>query len=298
MKRFRLTLRQRDNLVGYMFILPFVIGFILFILSPVIQSIILSINDVKITQTGFETIYIGFENYHFALRVHADFLRELVEVMGLMLLNVFWIIVFSFFAALLLNQNFRGRLIFRVIFFLPVVMAAGVILQLEVQDYMMGVIGGEVQQTYSFVNYETLRALLMQLQIPEVFMENIAKAVDSIPTIVNASGIQILIFLAGLQSIPPSLYEASQVEGATAWENFWLITFPMVSPLIMTNVVYTVIDFFVSQSNTLVQLIRNTTFQGAGFGVSSAMSWIYFVSICLILGVIFLIFNRLVFYNE
>ncbi len=281
-----------------MFILPFVIGFILFILSPVIQSIILSINDVKITQTGFETIYIGFENYHFALRVHADFLRELVEVMGLMLLNVFWIIVFSFFAALLLNQNFRGRLIFRVIFFLPVVMAAGVILQLEVQDYMMGVIGGEVQQTYSFINYETLRALLMQLQIPEVFMENIAKAVDSIPTIVNASGIQILIFLAGLQSIPPSLYEASQVEGATAWENFWLITFPMVSPLIMTNVVYTVIDFFVSQSNTLVQLIRNTTFQGAGFGVSSAMSWIYFASICLILGVIFLIFNRLVFYNE
>lgn len=177
-------------------------------------------------------------------------------------------------------------------------MAAGVILQLEVQDYMMGVIGGEVQQTYSFINYETLRALLMQLQIPEVFMENIAKAVDSIPTIVNASGIQILIFLAGLQSIPPSLYEASQVEGATAWENFWLITFPMVSPLIMTNVVYTVIDFFVSQSNTLVQLIRNTTFQGAGFGVSSAMSWIYFASICLILGVIFLIFNRLVFYNE
>lgn len=298
MKRFRLTLRQRDNLVGYMFILPFVIGFILFILSPVVQSIVLSINEVKVTQTGFETSYIGFENYRFALRVHADFLRDLVEVMGLMLLNVFWIIVFSFFAALLLNQNFRGRLVFRVIFFLPVVMAAGVILQLEVQDYMMGVIGGEVQQTYSFINFDTLRALLMQLQIPEVFMENIAKAVDSIPTIVNASGIQILIFLAGLQSISPSLYEASQVEGATAWENFWLITFPMVSPLIMTNVVYTVIDFFVSQSNSLVQLIRNTTFQGAGFGVSSAMSWIYFASICLVLGVIFLIFNRLVFYHE
>lgn len=298
MKRTRLTLRQRDNIVGYLFIAPFIIGFILFILSPVVQSIILSINDVSITQTGFDTTFIGFENYYFALRVHADYLRTLVEGTGSMLLNVFWIIVFSFFAALLLNQKFRGRLAFRIIFFLPVVMAAGVILELEVQDYMMGVIGGEVEETYSFVNFDTLSAMLMQLQVPEVFMEKIALAVDSIPSIINASGIQILIFLAGLQSISPTLYEASQVEGATAWENFWLITLPMISPLILTNIVYSVIDFFVSPSNELIQLIRNTTFQGAGFGVSSAMSWLYFLAIMIVLGVVFLVFNRLVFYQE
>ncbi|HHT35881.1 MAG TPA: sugar ABC transporter permease [Firmicutes bacterium] len=298
MKRFRLTMRQRENVYGYIFILPFVIGFLLFVLAPVIQSVVLSINEVTITQTGFDTTYIGFENYYFALRVHADFLRQLVEVMGIMLLNVFWILVFSFFAALLLNQEFRGRLVFRVIFFLPVVLASGVILQLEIQDYMMGVIGGEVQETYSFIDFQALSNFLTYLQVPEKFMEYIALAVDGISSIINASGIQILIFLAGLQSISPSLYEASEVEGATAWENFWLITLPMVSPLILTNIIYTIIDFFTSTSNSLIQLIRNTTFQGAGFGVSAAMSWIYFGAICVILGIVYLIFNRLVFYHD
>lgn len=297
-RRFKLTLRQRDNIMGYIFILPFIIGFILFILSPVVQSIVLSTNEVRITSTGFELEYIGLSNYNFALRVHADFVEELVNVMRLMLMNVFWILVFSFFAALLLNQRFRGRLIARVIFFLPVIMSSGVILKLEQEDYMMGMLEGTVEETFNFVNFDALSSFLMRLRIPDGFMETIALAVDNIPTIINASGIQILIFLAGLQSISPSLYEAAEVEGGTAWENFWLITLPMVSPLILTNMVYTIVDFFISPNNTLVQMIRNTTFQGAGFGVSAAMSWIYFTAIAVILGITLLIFNRLVFYHE
>lgn len=297
-RRFKLTLRQRDNIMGYIFILPFIIGFILFILSPVVQSIVLSTNEVRITSTGFELDYIGLSNYNFALRVHADFVEELVNVMRLMLMNVFWILVFSFFAALLLNQRFRGRLIARVIFFLPVIMSSGVILKLEQEDYMMGMLEGTVEETFNFVNFDALSSFLMRLRIPDGFMETIALAVDNIPTIINASGIQILIFLAGLQSISPSLYEAAEVEGGTAWENFWLITLPMISPLILTNMVYTIVDFFISPNNTLVQMIRNTTFQGAGFGVSAAMSWIYFTAIAVILGITLLIFNRLVFYHE
>lgn len=297
-RRFKLTLRQRDNIMGYIFILPFIIGFILFILSPVVQSIVLSTNEVRITSTGFELDYIGLSNYNFALRVHADFVEELVNVMRLMLMNVFWILVFSFFASLLLNQRFRGRLIARVIFFLPVIMSSGVILKLEQEDYMMGMLEGTVEETFNFVNFDALSSFLMRLRIPDGFMETIALAVDNIPTIINASGIQILIFLAGLQSISPSLYEAAEVEGGTAWENFWLITLPMISPLILTNMVYTIVDFFISPNNTLVQMIRNTTFQGAGFGVSAAMSWIYFTAIAVILGITLLIFNRLVFYHE
>ena len=297
-RRFKLTLRQRDNIMGYIFILPFIIGFILFILSPVVQSIVLSTNEVRITSTGFELDYIGLSNYNFALRVHADFVEELVNVMRLMLMNVFWILVFSFFAALLLNQRFRGRLIARVIFFLPVIMSSGVILKLEQEDYMMGMLEGTVEETFNFVNFDALSSFLMRLRIPDGFMETIALAVDNIPTIINASGIQILIFLAGLQSISPSLYEAAEVEGGTAWENFWLITLPMISPLILTNIVYTIVDFFISPNNTLVQMIRNTTFQGAGFGVSAAMSWIYFTAIAVILGITLLIFNRLVYYHK
>ena len=266
---FQVDTAPEDNLYGYIFILPFVIGFTLFVLAPVIQSIILSVTEVTITATGFDTTYIGFENYYFALRVHTDFLRQLVEVMGIMLLNVFWIIVFSFFAALLLNQRFPGRLVFRIIFFLPVVMASGIILQLEIQDYMMAIIGEQVVENYAIIDPQVMAAFLMRMQMPEQLMEYISMAVDGIATIVNSSGIQILIFLAGLQSISPSLYEASQVEGATGWENFWMITLPMVSPLILTNIIYTIIDFFISTSNSLIQLIRDTTSQGAGFGECS-----------------------------
>lgn len=298
MKLFRFTLRRRNNFLGYMFIMPFILGFLLFTLAPILQSFMLSINNVVITQTGYELEYIGFENYYFSLRVHNDYIRILANVVGVMLMNVFWVLIFSFFAALLLNQQFPCRLFFRVVFFLPVVMASGVILHLEVQDYFMAIIGEQVQETYSFINYTELKAFLTQMQIPAGFVEAIAWAVEGIPSIINASGIQILVFLAGLQGISPSLYEASQVEGATAWENFWLITFPMVSPLIMTNIIYTILDFFGSQSNAMVQLIRNTTFQGAGFGVSAAMAWIYFASICVILLVIYLLIDRLVFYHD
>ena len=156
-------------------------------------------------------------------------------------------------------------------------------MQLEIQDYMMAIIGEQIVENYAVIDPQVMAAFLMRLQVPEKFMEYIAMAVDGIASIVNSSGIQILIFLAGLQSISPSLYEASQVEGATGWENFWLITLPMVSPLILTNIIYTIIDFFISTSNSLIQLIRDTTTQGAGLSERGDV-WIYFAAICVVLG--------------
>ena len=120
---------------------------------------------------------------------------------------------------------------------------------------------------------------------------------SSLPTVIRASGVQILIFLAGLQSVPHSIYEAAAVEGATAWERFWLITFPVLSPLILTNTVYTVIDFFVRMDNEMVLLIRDTMLKGAGYGASMAMAMIYFGAIAVVLIIVYAILSKRVFYQ-
>ncbi|MFW6308519.1 MAG: carbohydrate ABC transporter permease [bacterium] len=294
-----LNLKQREGIIGYIFILPFIIGFIGFVLAPIIQSIMFSINEIEITGSGFTLNSIGLDNFEYALMENADFIPELITTFSVMLNNVFWILVFSFFAANLLNQKFRGRLLARVIFFLPVIVSAGVVAQMEQSSYMVGMMQESVQEgAGSFLSGGVMMDFLMQLRLPPVFMELIMEAVDRIPEIINDSGIQILIFLAGLQSIPSALYEAAKVEGATKWENFWLITLPLLSPLILTNIIYTIVDFFVAPGNTIVELIRSTSFEGRGFGAASAMSWIYFSIILVILAIIIKLASKFVFYHE
>jgi len=293
----RLSLEQQKTLMGYLFTLPFTIGFLLFVLYPFIQSILFSLSELQITQQGFELNFVALENYRYAVAVHPTFVRVFFETVLKMLTDVPLILVVSFFAALLLNQQFRGRTGARVIFFLPVIMGAGIILAMEQTDYMMLLHSAPAADTTA-VGGDALRNLLFQMNLPETLLEYVVSAVERIPQIIRASGVQILIFLAGLQSISPALFEAADVEGATAWERFWMITFPMMSPLILTNVVYSIIDSFTSAYNELIVLIRSTAFGGAGYGVSSAMSWIYFLAILVILGITIRIISRNVFYHE
>ncbi|NLJ75042.1 MAG: sugar ABC transporter permease [Firmicutes bacterium] len=297
MSRFRLSKRRREALTGVFFTLPFAIGFVLFFLYPFLQSIRFSLNHLQIVSGGYVLDYVGLENYRNALLVNADFVPVFVEALGRIITDVPLVVIFSFFAANLLNQEFRGRTAARVIFFLPVILGAGIILQMEQSDYIMtqlrvastegGILSGAV-----------LREFLYELRIPEATLDYVTAAVDRIPEIIRASGVQILIFLAGLQSIPRSLYEAADVEGFTAWECFWIITLPMLSPLILTNAIYTIIDSFTVMSNPLVQLVRSTAFGGGGFGLSSAMGVLYFLAISVILLAAGAIISRFVFYEE
>lgn len=297
MSRFRLSKRRREALTGVFFTLPFAIGFVLFFLYPFLQSIRFSLNHLQIVSGGYVLDYVGLENYRNALLVNADFVPVFVEALGRIITDVPLVVIFSFFAANLLNQEFRGRTAARVIFFLPVILGAGIILQMEQSDYIMtqlrvastegGILSGAV-----------LREFLYELRIPEASLDYVTAAVDRIPEIIRASGVQILIFLAGLQSIPRSLYEAADVEGFTAWECFWIITLPMLSPLILTNAIYTIIDSFTVMSNPLVQLVRSTAFGGGGFGLSSAMGVLYFLAISVILLAAGAIISRFVFYEE
>jgi len=298
-KKKNISLNSRKTIGGYLFTLPFIIGFLFFFLYPLLQSVIFSLSKLEITNTGYNLNFIKLTNYYHILLEDPNFLKTLVSTVITMVTNVPLTLAFSFFAAIILNQKFKGRMLARVIFFLPVIYSAGIILRMESTDYltqiMTGTQGSGNQMVFSGA---ALRDFLLQTKLPAALLNYLLIAVNRIPTIIKSSGIQILIFLAGLQSISPSIYEAANVEGATPWESFWLITLPMLSPLILTNTAYTIIDSFTSAENQLLGLIKSTAFTGAGYGVSMAMAITYFLIVILLLGIIFKTISNHIFYQE
>lgn len=298
-KRRGLNLNRKRAMMGYLFVLPFIIGLITFFLVPLIQSFIFSINKLEVVEGGYNLLPVGLSNYNRALRVHATYARELVKSVLYMLANVPLIIIFSFFAANLLNQKFKGRSLARAIFFLPVILTSGVMLVIDSVDLLQSSLGMTQTdgQEGAFRAVELAR-LLLRSRLSPTFIDHIISAVDSIYEIVSASGVQILVFLAGLQSISPSLFEASNIEGATGWENFWKITFPMVSPLILVNTVYSIIDSLTNSSNVVIGMIRDTAFASNDYGLSSAMAWLYFLAILAIVGIVVKLVSIVVFYYE
>ncbi|MFW5787901.1 MAG: carbohydrate ABC transporter permease, partial [Halanaerobiales bacterium] len=264
MKLFKgqLSLKQRKSLGGYLFIIPFFLGFVFFFLYPFLQSITFSLNDLEVSSAGYELNFIKFANYHHILMEDPDFVKTLTVTVVRMVTNVPLILGFSFFAALILNQKFKGRMLARVIFFLPVIYSAGIIFRMENTDYLSHIMMGSQAGGNAIFSGAALRNFLLQTKLPSGVLDYIIMAVDRIPIIIKSSGIQILVFLAGLQSIPSAIYEAADVEGSSAWESFWLITLPLLSPLILTNTVYTIIDSFTSAENQLISLIKKTAFTG------------------------------------
>ncbi|MFC5467045.1 carbohydrate ABC transporter permease [Lederbergia graminis] len=300
-KRFTLkpkTYQEQKAFWGFIFVLPWLLGFIFFFLMPLINSFRYSLSKITANSSGMMIEFIGFDNYVTALTKNTSFNRTLVESIGDMLINVPLVVIFSLFLAVLLNQKFFGRSPARAVFFLPVILASGVILTLESTSLIQAVNdqnAGESGITGAFTSFE-LQRLMLQAGVSETIVLYLTGAVDRIYEIISMSGVQILIFLAGIQTISPHLYEASKVEGATGYESFWKITFPMVSPLILVNVIYTIIDSF--SHNDLTTLIRDTGFTSFNFGLSSAMAWIYFICIAIILAISTWIISKRVFYHE
>lgn len=291
------TLSQKRQLIGYLFISPFIVGFFLLVLYPIIQSVRFSLSELEILQEGYRLHYIGLENYRYALVVDPDFFRSFVNTVVGLVRDLPLILVFSLGSALVLNQRFKGRVFFRVVFFLPVILGAGVVLRIERGDYMttlFQISSGDV----GFFTGAAMSDLLMQMKLPMGFMNYILAGVNRIPEIIKMSGVQILIFLAGLQSIPRSVYEAAEVEGSTTWESFWMITLPMISPLLLTATIYTIIDSFTAPSNQLMELVSLTAKRSGGFGLSVAMAWLYFASVILIVTLVNLVLSKWIFYNE
>ncbi|REJ12658.1 MAG: sugar ABC transporter permease [Paenibacillaceae bacterium] len=299
MKR-RLTLTQKRSLLGIFFILPWLIGFVFLFLTPLLESIRFSFSELKVAPNGFTLEFIGIENFRAALAVDPDFNRVLTQSVLEMVYDVPMILFFSLFTAALLNQKFRGRSVARAVFFLPVILASGAV-EAAQQSGLIQLTGSSeaaqelAQQQMGFDPMIVIR-MLGNAGIPLWFVEYIAEAITRIYEIISSSGVQILIFLAALQSVPASMYEVAKIDGATAYESFWKITFPMVSPLVLTNVIYTIIDSF--GDSPVTERIYQTAFQAQNFGLSATMAWLYTIAVSLLLIIIGYLISRRVFYHN
>lgn len=272
----KMTLQQKESIKGYVFILPFIIGFIFFFGYPLVQSFLWSFGDIDFRNNA-SIDFNGISNYIYALRKDPSFYKLVTTAVLQMVLKLPLVLIFSFLMANFLKPKFIGRNVFRVIFFLPVILSSGIVTSME--DFSL------MQDLTGLVTESNLEMFLQDMNFPSFLAGYISDAVDQVSVIVNSSGIQILIFLAALQSISPSIYEAASIEGATAWESFWKITFPMVLPQIIVCMLYTVVDSFIDSSNTAVSYIYSMGFTNYRFGVSSAMSVIYTIVIIAMLGV-------------
>ena len=303
------SLDKKKARMGWVFVAPFAIGFIALYLPMIIQSLVVSFSDM-VTQRGGGYILepVGFDNYSYALTEDPDFAILLGDSILQLVLDVPAIVIFSLFLAILLNQRMVGRGVFRAIFFIPVILSTGLIESIDLantlaanqENIMMGT-GTEETQTTSasdIISTIDVQRLFAGMKVGTELVEYVVQMVNNIYNIINRSGVQMLIFLAGLQSISPSIYESAYIEGASSWETFWKITFPMISPMILVNGVYTVIDSFTRQSNTVLQFISDARDGENGQERATAMAWVYFLIVLIMIGIVAGIISAFVFYQR
>ena len=292
-------LQKRKAISGYLFISPFIFGFLVFMLKPLLQSLWMSFCNVELGAANFNPIFAGIVNYTYAFTVDPEYNRLLVEEIARMMVYSLAIIVFSFFVALILNQKFKGRALVRAIFFLPVILSSGVILGLETDNQLMAALEQTIEQTTSNISITAkMEDILSTAGFGVRAFEKVFEIIDNIYDVAIASGIQIIIFLSGLQTISSSMYEAAEIEGCTKWESLWKITFPMISSLFLVNWIYTVIDFCMRSDNEVIEKIQDVMISQMKYGLASAMSWVYFVLILAFIGISSLIISRGVYYYD
>lgn len=297
-KPLRISYEKRKALYGYGFIGIWLVGTVIFFLVPLITSLVWSFCDVKI-ETGHTSLkWVGLANFEHSLTTDPKYTEYLKATLGETLWKAPLIVIFSLFIAVILNQKFRGRALARAIFFLPVIIATGPVYAIISGDISSTGNTGAAQFSTMF-STNMVGELLQFLGIYGISDDMgtmISAITDNIFGIVWSSGIQILLFLAALQTIPASAREAAQLEGATAWEYFWKITFPYVSPFILVNFIFTVIDSFTNPTNAVMKRILALR-DDWQFGVISSMAWIYFGIILLGIGIVTVIANRLIYYE-
>lgn len=308
--RFKLSLTQKKALSGWLFVLPFVIG-ILFIYGPIVfDSIAISLSDVKLLPSGMQLTWNNFGNYAYLFAEDGDPYFSITIVDGIkdLILQIPAIVIFALFMAIILNQKMTGRAAFRAIFFLPVILSTGIIDAIDTNSAFMNAVNNSqggvddntgAEASSGIISAMDLEQLLGGIKIGTELVDYVVGLVNSIFDIVSRSGVQMLIFLSGLQSISPSIYESCEVEGASAWETFWKITLPMISPMILVNAIYTVIDAFTAADNRVMIYIEKIYSKGGpGYAHSSAMSWIYVGVVLMFIVVVALIMKTVVFYQK
>ena len=292
-------LQKRKAISGYLFIMPFILGFLAFMAKPFFQSLYMSFCNIELGPGKFDQIFAGLANYVRAFTIDADFNRLLTEEISRMFFNALAIMVFSFFVALILNQKFKGRPFVRAVFFLPVILSSGVILGIEDNNSLMASMQTAIEENSNNTSITgAIQNILVTAGVGTRAFEKVFELVDGIYDVAISSGIQIIIFLSGLRTISESMYEAAAIEGCTKWESLWKITFPMISPLFLVNWIYTVVDFCMRSDNEVMKKITEQMTEYLNYGFASAMSWAYFLIVIAIIGVSAFIISKGVYYYD
>ncbi len=274
----RLQLKHKDTLIGMLFFLPWIVGFLLFTLYPIIFSIRLSFNEYQQLPGGAVMDWAGFRYFNQAWNTDLHFKLNLSNSLLFVSCATPVVMVFALIIAILLNTKFRLRTFFRVLFFMPVLIMSGPVISRLLSKYTTD-FSANTPQIYQFIN-----------NLPEVVSKPVLLILNNLVLMLWFSGVQILIFIAGLQKIGPDLYAAAEIDGAGAWEKFWKITLPFMKPLILVTTAYTVMTLSNYTNNAVNRQIRSSMFLTSNlYSLAAAMSWIYFVAIILLLAIIYLV---------
>lgn len=298
-KKHKMSYEKQKSMYGYGFILLWFLGTLYFFVAPLINSLVYSFNKTTVASGGMQMKYIGLKNYVNAFRKDQDYSKALVAMIKDTALKTPLILIFAIFIAVILNQKFKGRTFARAVFFLPVIIATGPVIDIINGNMSTGGYAGGSEQFSSLFEADLVDQLLNFLgvyNISDTLTNTINTLTSDIFNLVWNSGIQILLFLSALQNIPASAKEAAQMEGATSWEFFWKITIPYISPMILASVVYTIVDSFVDPSNEVMTIVLNKA-STWDHGYSAAMAWAYFLIIAVFLAIICAIINKFVYYE-
>lgn len=287
-------IESRKAKTGFYFILPWIIGTALFFISPLIQSILFSFANVSLGDNGGLVFnFIGFDNFKRILFVNGDYTKNLSSTVTSFAYSMPIIVILSLIFAIVLNQRFKGRLFARSLFFLPVIIASGVVMKMVFTagygDPATMTLGSATSYSSDMIDFN---AVLEKMGFSPEIVEFFSMYISEIFTLIWSIGVQIILFISGLQTIPAQLYEVSKVEGASKWEEFWYITIPMLGSIIFLVVIYTMVELCLSQDNSIVNTAYNLM-QTQEYGESSAMLWVYFVVTFAFSGIVLFIYNKL-----
>ena len=288
-KRKQLSMRTKDRMKGLVFVSPFIIGVLAFFVYPVFLSLRLSFGKID-NIIGLKISWAGLTNYLRAFLIDVNFVPIFLQVVKDTIVKFPLTIVLSLIIAIMVNRDIKGKGMFRVIFFIPFLLGTGEVmkqlLNQGVDTQVLSITDGRIIP-YNVLNY-----------FGGTVVEAVQNVLGVIVVVLWGCGVQILLFLAGLQSISPALYEAAKIDGATEWEVFWKVTIPMISPMLLLNLIYTIVDSFTNVTNPMLEYIQSYGFTKAQFEYGAAMGWIYFLFVGLVVAAVFALMKNYMHTNE
>lgn len=282
MKKPHIGLVTRREMKGYVFLLPWMIGFVTFFVVPLVRSLIFSFQDVKVTANGLKTSFVGLANYRYIFMEDTVFTEQLTNFYTDSVLRLAVILVFALVIAMMLNQPLKGKGLFRTLFFLPIIVVSGPVLERLVNE---GATTVPMIESYG-VNG------IVEAMLPPMLARPMSSLFSELILVLWYSGVPILIYMTGLQKIDGSLYEAAMIDGANGWVSFWKITLPALRPMILINGVYIIVFLATTGLNEVIATINDRMFSttvGGGYGKATAMSWVYALTLGIALIILMLL---------